>query len=238
MLRTLRSDWDKVDTDPEILDPYVSCLKNGHIGDSKRSIPPTDYLTELKDWLKNCWGTGDLQVVGNGRGGWWSLSSSGTTTWTTTLPRDSRQLLKPYHPHGKVAHLALGVNGACVVLFEDGHVDWDLRGCYDGLDAELETRSQGDLIYASLSAYQTGLFFVAFKDATVRSELPEGAEDLDEDFVAAETLMVVVPSDTAKHTDIPVSERPSAVRTFSEEVLKGVTVKTIESAILRPDQSL
>lgn len=142
-----------------------------------------------------------------------------------------RQLLKPYHPHGKVVHLALGIHGTYVVLFDDGHVDWDLKGCYDVLDAELEARGQGELVYASLSTYKAEHFLVAFNDATVLYELPPGTDDVDEDFLAAEALRVIVPSETAKHTGLPISKTPSALRDFSTSVLKGVTENAIENTL-------
>ena len=107
-----------------------------------------------------------------------------------------------------------------------------MKGCYDGLDVQLEATSQGDLIYVSLSAYKEDHFFAAFKNATVLYQFPEGAEHLDEDFLAAETLRVIVPSETAKHTGILISKRPSMMRDFSMDVVKGVTEKTIEAAIL------
>ena len=213
-------------------DPYVSYSKKGHVGDSKTSIPQENYLPDLKDWLKDRWGTGGLQVVGNGMGGWWALSSRGATKSTANLPRDVRQLLKPYNPHGKVVHLAFGTDGAYVVLFEDGHADWDLKGQYPELDAELDIRGQGELIYVSLSAYHANHFFAAFKDATVFYEFPEGAEDLDDDFVSAEALRVVVHSATAKSTSPPPPKKPSALKEFSKDVLKDVTEVEIENVIV------
>ena len=104
--------------DQETIDPYVSYSKKGHVGDSKLFTPSTDYLPALSAWLKKRWGTGGLQVVGDSHGAWWAHWSSGSTERTTNLPRDVRQLLKPYNPHESVVHLALGVNGAYVVLFE------------------------------------------------------------------------------------------------------------------------
>jgi hypothetical protein len=147
------------------------------------------------------------------------------------LTGDVRQLLKPYNPHGKVTHLAFGVQGSYVIVFEDGHIDWDLKSQYNGLDEELEARNQGDLVYVSLSAYASGVFFAAFKDATVRYELPEGMEHLDEDFLAADTLRVICPSDTAKHTGVPIQKKSSALRDFSVDVTKAVTENIVESAI-------
>ena len=213
-------------------DPYVSYSKKGHVGDSKVSSPDDDYLPDLKAWLKDRWGTGGTQVVGDGRGGWWGLTLHGNTKFTTNLPRDVRQYLKPYNPHGKVTHLAFGAEGAYVVLFEDGHADWDLKGQYAGLDRELDTRGQGELVYVSLSPYHANHYFAAFKNATVVYEFPEGAENLDDDFVSAEALRVIVPSATAKSTAPPPPKRPSALREFSTNVMEDVTAVTIEQGII------
>ncbi len=201
------------------------------MGDSKLFVPSDDYMPALTTFLKGRWGSGGLQVVGDGQGAWWGLSSSGSTQWTKNLPKDVRQLLKPYNPHGKVAHLALGMYESHIVLFEDGHVDWDLKNCYQKLDMELEIRSQGELIYVSLSAYSDRHFFAAFADATVLYEFPSGCGELDDDFLSLDNLRVVIPSETAKHTAIPVSKAPSAVGEFTKKVAVGVAEKTIESAI-------
>jgi hypothetical protein len=63
-------------------DPYVSYSKKGH---GQLSVPSGNYFPSLTDWLKERWGTGGLQVVGNGEAGWWGLSSSGTTKWTNKV---------------------------------------------------------------------------------------------------------------------------------------------------------
>lgn len=228
-----RADPDDIEqgyADPR--DPYLSYSKKGHMGDSKLFVPSEDYLPTLTKWLKDRWGTGGLQVVGNGQGAWWGLSSSGSTQWTTDhLARDVRQLLKPYNPHGKVVHLALGVKGCYVVLFEDGHVDWDLHGYYNKLDAELAARTQGELVYVSLSAYTHRHFFAAFSNATVLYNFPKDADELDEDFLAVDTLRVIVPSDTVKHTANPVKKAPGATSSLLTGMAKDVTEKVIENAI-------
>ena len=222
---------EQADADPEPSDPYVSYSKKGHLGDSKLAIPSRNDLVELTSWLKDRWGSGGLQVVGNAHGAWWGPSSSGTTKSTTNLPREVRQYTKPYNPHGKLVHLALGVDNTYIVLFEDGHVDWDLKGQYDMLDEELTIRQQGEMVYASLSAYEPGEFFLAFKDGTVLYDFPEGADDLDEDFLVAESMRVITPSETAKHTGLPASKAPSAVADFTKGVMKDAAAKTIENAL-------
>lgn len=215
-----------------LLDPYIAYAKKGILGDSKFYFPPESNYPELKDWLDHRWGTGGLQVVGNGEGGWWGLSTSGNTKWFK-LPGDVRQLLKPANPHGKVVHMALGIKGSYITVFEDGHVDWDLKGSYDRLDEHLEGRTQGELVYASLSVYRPDQFFAVFRDATAIYEFPDGSGELDEDFLAAESLRVVVESETAKHTGMPISkaEKSSALRKFSATVLTDVAEKGVEGLL-------
>ncbi|KAI9835326.1 MAG: hypothetical protein M1819_002470 [Sarea resinae] len=218
-------------------DPYLSYTKKAFMSDSKCYFPEEDYYPELKEWLGHRWGTGGLQVISNGKGGWWALSHSGTTKWMG-LPGDARQLLKAGNPHGKVIHMALGVKNSYIALFEDGHVDWDLKGSYDRLDEHLDTRSQGELVYVSLSVYKPDQFFCVFKDTTVIYDFPKGAEDLDEDFLDAEGLRVIVKSDTAKHTGLYTEAKPSrpgTLRKISEDTAEGVVEdvaeKTIELAL-------
>jgi len=216
-------------------DPYLAYVKKGLLGDSKIYSPSEAYYPELKEWLDRRWGTGGLQVIGNGKGGWWGLSNSGNTKWVG-MPGDVRQLLKPGNPHGKVVHMALGVKNSYITAFEDGHVDWDLKGCYDRLDEQLEARASGELVYVSLSVYEEDQFFCVFKDATIIYDFPKGSDELNEDFLDVEGLRVMVQSDTAKHTGdnaatATKAAKPGMLRSFSEDVLKSVAESEAESEI-------
>lgn len=174
-----------------------------------------------------------IQVVADNKGGWWGLSKTGNMSFKS-LPGDVRQLVKPSHPNGKVKHMALGVEGAYVVVFEDGHIVWDLKGTNDRLDAQLEERSGGEVLYVSLSPYRPGIFFAAFTDGTIMYDFPKDVDgssmwkDLDEKYLEFDGLRVITSSESLKSSAV-TPKKPSALRQFSEDVVTDVAKQEIES---------
>ncbi len=143
------------------------------------------------------------------------------------LPTAVRQLVKPTYPHGAITHMALGVNDSYVVVFKDGHVQWDLKGMYDMLDAYLQIYKSGDIAYVSLSPYQENRFFIAFKDSTVLYEFDQSWTKLDEAFLECDDLRVIIDSETVRHTN------PSSVqkRSTLKNLAMGVVTSAVEGAV-------
>ncbi|OJJ46847.1 hypothetical protein ASPZODRAFT_166136 [Penicilliopsis zonata CBS 506.65] len=216
----------------ELPDPVVAYVKKGLLGDSKFHLPE-DNEPVLKEWLHKRWNnTVGIQVISS-NGAWWAQSSSGTTAFQS-LPGDVRQLVKPNHPHGKVVHLAMGVQGAYIAVFDDGHCIWDLKGGYGRLDAHLDTRLSGELLYASLSPFDAGAFFAVFHNDTVIYDWPEGEEkrwsEIDGCFLEFDGLRVLTPSETLKFS-VATPKRPGALRQWTGQVLKDVATQDIESVL-------
>lgn len=214
-------------------DPYIGYTRKGVLGDHKLYQPPEKYYPELDEWLSHRWGH-DLQVVSNMRGCWWAVSpSSGNMKWCNLLP-PVRQVVKSNYIHGPVRHMALGVNDAYVIVFKDGHAQWDLKNSYNHLNDYLEGGwlTQGNIVYASLSPYQADRFFIAFNDATVLYSFDPSWTTLNEALLENDELRVIVDSDTVRHTN-PAAIKPKGgvAKGIAVDVTKNVLSTVIDQAL-------
>jgi hypothetical protein len=116
-------------------------------------------LNGLEEWVKKQdKKTEGVEVVCNGKGGFWTRVSQGekTKVFNQGLALETRQWLKSSNPHGaSPTCVALGVNDSYIIVYEDKHVTWDLKGCYEGLDKRLSQvlATSTKLFYVALNPY-------------------------------------------------------------------------------------
>jgi hypothetical protein len=221
-----------------VAEVYVAYEKKIAIKSTRFEGPETDLCDGLKEWVHSCSrGPQGMQVVGNGKGGWWSSELTGLTKWND-LPLDMIQHLKPGNPHGSVVHVALGINDSYLVRFENGHVIWDLKGCYDTLNERLEGVRTGELFYVSLNPYGREQFFCMFTDRTTIYSFPTGHawEALSLKILQADALRVEIRSDTLKHsvdrsltppTTLPSVPTLTVTNTTGEDVFGDTETSTM-----------
>lgn len=220
------------------VDAYVGHAATGVFGSAKMNAPSSPFCPGLQEWVKERYhGSKDMCVVGDGHGGWWGTSHTKKQKWAN-LSASVMQFLKPGNPHGAVRTLALGVEESYVVVFEDGHVDWDLRGRYDVLDRMLEGKYDGEVGYVALDPYRAGRFFAVFTDMTALYVFGETEmwNALEEEMLLIEGLRFISQSPTAKMS----AAKPVAVTAAKGEsimhaaltgAMKDETKKGIESLL-------
>jgi len=210
---------------PQTLEAYVGycthLFSSGHV-----YSPPSPFcLPGLAEWSKaRSWWIDGIQVVCNGKGGWWA-QAGGKREWHN-LTTEQEQFLKAGNPHGKVASVAFGVGDAYVVRFNDGHVVWDLKGAYDALDKRLEAEltSPGKLRYIALNPYHADQFFCVFSDASAIYAFPdeEDYKKLDEEILHGRGLRVIPDSITFKQSPgMPQEEIKEETSTTFGKSLEG-----------------
>ena len=184
-----------------------------------------------------------VEVVCNGKGGFWARISQGDKTKVINrgLAMETRQWLKTRNPHGAYPTcVALGVKDSYVVVYEDKHVVWDLKWCYEGLDKRLSQvlATSTALSYVGLNPYHKDEYFCMFDDCSCVFNFPDT-----EDFKAVEKLIlesdvrVIVDSETLRQsTDVvQVSEATTTskakdgfAKTVIEKAMTEVAEKNLE----------
>jgi hypothetical protein len=153
--------------------------------------PPSN-LTIFEEWIKSLEKkTEGVKVVSNSNGIWASVECKKAVKWLPyNLPLEARQWLKKTgtQEHGLCPTcVALGKGDTYVIVWEDGHVVWDLKGLYNSLDQRL-TRTLSTstkLSYLSLDPYAEESYFCMFDDFSCAFQFPET-----EDFKALEKLIL------------------------------------------------
>lgn len=71
--------------------------------------------------------------------------------------------------------MALGKGDAYIIIWEDGHVVWDLKGLYDSLDQRLSKilATTTKLSFAALNPYAEENYFCLFDDSSCVFQFPE-----------------------------------------------------------------
>lgn len=171
-----------------------------------------------------------IQVVADAQGGWWASAGKGETAYEA-IPPALRQLFKATSPLGRVTHVALGISGSYVALFEDGNFQWDLMELYPDLDAYLAQRSTGEVVYVSLDPFRGDRFLTAFSDATILYRLPASAVGLENSLVEAEDLRSILFSPTVQHSKLKLSQNSSQFTTFLSKVGQKVGIEMAEGIV-------
>jgi hypothetical protein len=193
------------------IDAYIGHITTSFFGSAQLHAPSLPFCPGLEEWITNRHnGVKNMEVVGNGHGGWWGCSYSGKQQWNG-LSNQLVQCLKPGNPHGEVEAVALGVRDSYVVVFEDQHLEWDLKGSYDKLDKKLGEMHGEELYYVSLNPYCAGQFFVVFSDMTASYAFAETDvyHALEKEMLQVARLRFVVESPTAKESGTKEVERDS-----------------------------
>jgi hypothetical protein len=210
--------------------------------------PPigTAKLNTLEEWIKNQdKKTEGVEVVYNGKGGFWArVEKDGKPkVYDENLPIETKQWLKKTNPHGAFPTcVALGINDSYAILYEDGHVTWDLKECYDTLDKTLSQVLATDtkLLYLSLNPYYEDEYFCHFVGGSVTYRFPdtEDFRNLDHLFKQSD-LQVIIESPTLRHSTDPVPEtkpaaakaKDGAVKTVVEKAAEAVAEKQLENLL-------
>ncbi|KAI9933745.1 hypothetical protein ASPWEDRAFT_24058 [Aspergillus wentii DTO 134E9] len=181
-----------IDDSEPLPDPFFAHEMKGFLGDDAFHF--TDAIRKdyhgLEQWTSCRWGTAvslpyfpsfkatwliiqGTQVLADNRGGWWACSWGLNSTYAF-LPANVTSCLQDIQPGGKVTHVALGIKGAFVVLYENGRMAWNLCGAYDELDMHLSTPGAAEnILYVSMSIFDEGRYFIAYKDHRILYNFPE-----------------------------------------------------------------
>jgi hypothetical protein len=218
---------------------YVGYDKKSFAGAGKLYSPPDTAFTlpGFETWVKQQSDkTEGMQVVCNGKGAYWANSTKSSCRDGVT--REQLQWMKGLGPHGVVKSFAFGINDSFVVIYDDGHVTWDLKGSYEELDKRLQEilGQSTELSYISLDPYDTDNYFCIFGDSSCAFRFPETErfETIRNLILERSYFRVIIDSPTLKHsTDKleepvePEEEKPS----FAETVVKDVAMKEMEDRL-------
>jgi hypothetical protein len=194
----------------------------------------------LEEWIKNQdKKTEGVQVVYNGKGGFWArVERDGKPkVFDENLSIETKQWLKKTNPHGAFPTcVALGIKDSYVIVYEDEHVTWDLKGCYETLDKILSQTlaTNTKLLYLSLNPYHEDEYFCHFVGGSCTYRFPDTEEfrNLDNLFKQSD-LQVIIESPTLKHSTDPVvvpDSKPKDTAKAKDGAVKTVVEKAAEAA--------
>lgn len=184
-----------------------------------------------------------VQVVCNGKGGLWAWInlSDKLAHFSHGLTIETRQWLKKLNPHGACpACVALGINDSYIVVYEDKHVVWDLKGCYEGFDKRLSQvlATSTTLSYAALNPYHEDQYFCIFDDWSCAFNFPD-TDDFKgvEEMILESDLRVILDSETLRQSSevVQVSETTTTgtkdgfAKTVMEKALTDMAEKNLEN---------
>ena len=133
-------------------------------------------------------------------------------------------------------------NDSYIIVYEDKHVTWDLKGCYEGLDKRLSQvlATSTKLFYVALNPYHDE-YFCEFDDWSCTFNFP-GTEDFKivENLIFESNLRVIVDSETLRQsTDaVPVpemstngKEKDGIAKTVMEKAMTNLAEKNLENML-------
>jgi len=220
------------DATKSVSQAYVGYDKKSFAGAGKLYSPPDMAFTlpGYETWVKQQSDkTEGMQVVCNGKGAYWAHSTKGFYRGGVT--DEQLQWMKVPGPHGYIKNLAFGINDSFVIIYNDGHVTWDLKGSYEELDERLdEILGKSTLLsYISLDPFHTDNYFCIFDDSSCAFRFPETErfETIGNLILEQSPLRVIIDSPTLKHStdklEAPVKpegKKPSLASTIIQDVAK------------------
>jgi hypothetical protein len=223
-------------TKGKISQAYVGYHKHGFMGAGHLYYPPDQPSMgpSLEGWIKQQDDkTEGMQVVYNGKGGYWARSRLGNCHWHH-LSAETGQWLKSGNPHGSRINVALGINDSYIIQYEDGHVTWDLKGSYNTLDRRLEQvlGQSTQLLYASLNPYQGEEYFCIFNDSSCAFKFPstDAFQEVEKALHHHSDLRVIIDSPTLKHSANIIPKPSKTEKEDSANLPEKIIEATAEGA--------
>ncbi|KAJ6469039.1 hypothetical protein C8R47DRAFT_801413 [Mycena vitilis] len=132
--------------------------------------------TKLAEYIRNIAQSGEhtTRTVFGPNASYFTISPSGFS-WQNLPPvleNDMVGRLKKGHP----TNVALGLNGAFVVLYSDGNVTFDVATHYPAVDAMIRNSAENarrkGITFVALSPHAAGQYYVAYGDGSASWNLP------------------------------------------------------------------
>lgn len=212
-------------------DPYICYVKSGRFHFSPTIYTPASgsKLEQLEDLLndKDYKNSEEVQLVTNGKGGFWCRFVTKKNGFSRNIPNAPFQFLKAGNPHGWPVHAAFGVEDSFIFVYGDGHVDWDLKSSYNALDKVFLQRltKPKELLFVALNPFAADQFFCVFSDHSVTYSFPSSEvwKEIDEFILSGTSLRVISDSPTLRSSANPVVDSTSSTSgagTKSESLVK------------------
>ncbi|KAN0092404.1 hypothetical protein V8E51_018251 [Hyaloscypha variabilis] len=221
----------------EIFEAYIGYHKKHGLKTSGQLYTPlnkTLALNGLDDWIKAQDKKSEgVEVVCNSTGGYWARVGQGdkTKVFHCGLTNETKQWLKKTNPHGACATcVALGVDDSYIIVYEDKHVVWDLKGRYEELDKRLTQvlATPNTLFYVALNPYHADEYFCQFDDWSCSFNFAGTADFKQlEKLILDSDLRVIIDSETLKQS----TDAVQAVTATTEKAKDGFAVTVFQKAL-------
>ncbi|KAJ7064309.1 hypothetical protein C8F01DRAFT_1130935 [Mycena amicta] len=159
-------------------DSYGMCWRTsrGELCNATRLPPHYSRLTRFLESSTAAFSVNTTRTVFGPNKSFFSMSPRGYA-WQN-LPHSLEEELQTSLRARRPTTVALGANGAYVVLFNDGTVNFDLRGVYPLVDAIIRDTAEAGrrkgVMYISLNPHIPGEFYLVFGDASAKWNFPSG----------------------------------------------------------------